>query len=431
MAKNERIAVYDAACKWIVYKGVGYPRYVPDNSTLVGSGRLQSLTVANAQPYHEVATGNDTLSSVSTGFCATGVYCFMYSIRDYLVSFCNPASGIKESWVTSMGSEFSKLCTDASGNDIAGGSNAFPADDLDAIVASDGFRLYEEVVVRKERLMNGMAFDEFQRGRMTNKIVSGGLLQFAFLGINGSIPLGDFPYSEQKDMFSDFNAFFDSQLIVNKNAFFSCFVFNWMLITEALLRNTFQSMGIGILFCCLIGTLMTWNIVVGCIAVSSVFVVVSLAVALICLMGWTLGIIEAIVLIVIVGISVDYSVHIAHAFNHAEEIDGEVDKIREHKALMAVGTMGISLVSGVATSVGAATFLIFCQVAFFRKFGQFLVITLIISFLVTLFYLIPLFLVVGPVRGRGQLCNLPKVFGRASAPAEQQVPKSKDPIDTE
>merc|ERR1719329_30232 len=167
-----------------------------------------------------------------------------------------------------------------------------------------------------------------------------------------------------------------------------------MLITEALLQNTFQSMGLGIVFCTLIGTLMTWNIIVGMVAVSSVFVVVAIAVAFICLMGWTLGIIEAIVLIVIVGISVDYSVHIAHAYNHFAEIDDVVEKIREHKSRTAVGTMGISLVSGVATSVGAATFLIFCQVAFFRKFGQFLVITLIISFLVALFYLIPLFLVI-------------------------------------
>merc|ERR1719329_995049 len=248
-----------------------------------------------------------------------------------------------------MGSEFSKLCTDASGNDIAGGPSAFPATDLDAIVASEGFRLYEEVVVRNERLTNGMAFDEFQRGTMTNKIVSGGLLQFAFVGINGSIPVGEFPYSEQKDMFNEFNAFFDSQFIVNKNAFFSSFVFNWMLITEALLRNTFQSMGVGIMFCCLIGTLMTWNIVVGCIAVSSVFVVVSIAVAFICLMGWTLGIIEAIVLIVIVGISVDYSVHIAHSYNHADEPkDMSTAEVRQHKSYVAVGSMGISLLSGMA-----------------------------------------------------------------------------------
>ena len=43
--------------------------------------------------------------------------------------------------------------------------------------------------------------------------------------------------------------------------------------------------------------------------VLSVAMIVAQATAFITLMGWTLGIIEAIVLIVIVGISLDYSVH--------------------------------------------------------------------------------------------------------------------------
>merc|ERR1712050_283188 len=103
---------------------------------------------------------------------------------------------------------------------------------------------------------------------------------------------------------------------------------------------------------------MTWNWIVGSIAVSSVIVIVTNSIGLICILGWKLGIIEAIVLIVIVGVSVDYSVHISHAYNHAFEKEGKTRaELRIDKAYHAVGSMGISLLSGMITSIGSAIFL--------------------------------------------------------------------------
>jgi len=321
----------------------------------------------------------------------------MYTVRDYIVSFCNPSLGLKASWVASGGAAFSDLCVDAKGNTIAGGPDAFPSSDLNAVLSSKGFKLYEETIVVRERLQNGMAYDEFRRGMMTNKRVSGGSLQFAFLGINSTVPTGDFPYSEQKDLFEHYENYFDKRLVVNNKAYFSSFIFNWMFITEALVSNTIQSLILALIFCWIITTTMTWNVLLGIFGVGSVLMTVCMSVAFICLMGWTLGIIEAIVLIVIVGISVDYAVHIVHAYNHAYEApDKTPAEVREAKSHTAVGSMGISLLSGMATSVGAAIFLWFCQVSFFRKFGQFLMITLILSLIVTLFFLIPLLIGLGP-----------------------------------
>jgi predicted RND superfamily exporter protein len=406
LRETPTVTVYDEDCEWVVHRGVGYPRFVPSKASLLNSNRLRTVTVAGTEAYLEV-TGNDALTDVSTGFCASGVYCFMYSVRDYVVNFCDGA-GLKNQWVASRGNLFSSLCVDVNGNTITGGTSAFPTSDLDAVMASAGFKLYEDVILKEERLKSGMSYDEFVRNRMTNKRLVDGKLQFAFIGMNGSIPTGEFPYSEQKKLYELFQDYFASKLKVNSEAFFSSFVFNWMLITEALMRNTFQSMALGLVFCVFVACLMTWNVWVALLAVSSVVMVVAIGVGFICLMGWKLGIIEAIVLIVIVGISVDYSVHIAHAYNHAfESSTWTATEAREKKTLAAVQTMGISLVSGVATSMGAAVFLWFCEVSFFRKFGQFLMTTLVISFSITFGYLIPVLLAIGPVQGRGVLPTIP------------------------
>jgi predicted RND superfamily exporter protein len=416
------VARYDSDCEWVVYNGVGYQGLVPNKASLVSSGHLKVLAASSSMPYLEAQNSVTSLPDISTGFCSTGVYCFMYSVRDYLVSFCDPTSGLKAKWIQAGGSAFSSLCIDANGNTISGGASAFPAADLDAIVSSEGFRIYEETVVRRDRLQNGMAYDEFQRSMMTNKVVSGGQLQFAFIGINGTIPMDEFPYSEQQKLYDAFVSFFESRLVVNSKAYFSAFIFNWMFITEALIRNTVQSVVLGIVFCFMVALVLTWNVLVSAFVVSAVTIIVTVAVGFICVMGWTLGIIEAIVLIVIVGISVDYSVHIAHSYNHATESADLVEaQIREEKCLQAVGSLGISLLSGLATSMGAAIFLWFCQVSFFRKFGQFLIMTLAISFSVTFCYLIPVLLCVGPVKGRGFLPTISRFWAKSAddAAAEQ------------
>ena len=43
---------------------------------------------------------------------------------------------------------------------------------------------------------------------------------------------------------------------------------------------------------------------------------------MIAIAGWALGIFEAIGLIIVVGLAVDYSVHICHSYNEARFIEG-------------------------------------------------------------------------------------------------------------
>lgn len=92
------------------------------------------------------------------------------------------------------------------------------------------------------------------------------------------------------------------------------------------------------------------------------------------MLGWTLGVIEAIMISILAGFSVDYVIHLAHAYTHAE---GSIDE----RIKAAYGDMGISVFSGMLTSVVASIPLFFCTLTFFAKFGTFLCLTIVLSWI--------------------------------------------------
>jgi hypothetical protein len=372
---------------------------------------LAQSTDTSGGPYYKVQ-GNRELSEAGIGFCSTGVYCFMYDVRAYILDFCAPASGLKAAAVNAMGAMFSDLCKDNSGVDIV---NAFPSPDLKGVLESRGFKLYQTKVARISKNANGMGFADFATSYNTGVGISPeGDLKFAWLGINASFPRGVVAYEKQVKNYELFDKYFNSKLVVNENGFMTSFVFNWMLTVEALLRNTIQSVVMAIVFCWLVLVVTTWNIVVGTLAVLAVVSVVTGAGGMIVVFGWSLGIIESIACIVIIGISVDYSVHIAHAYNIAKPLESSTTRQqqREDKAKASISTIGISLISGCITSLGSTIWLMFCQINFFSSFGTFLFVTLVISFLVAFLLLIPLFVVFGPGQDQGKLPNIPLFMGK-------------------
>merc|ERR1711959_495791 len=90
-------------------------------------------------------------------------------------------------------------------------------------------------------------------------------------------------------------------------------------------------------------------------------------------MGWELGTVESICLTILAGFSVDYVVHLAHAYVHAEKNERS-DKVRS-----ALDEIGVSVLGGMLTSASAAIALMLCQLQFFHKFGVFLILTVSIS----------------------------------------------------
>eukprot|EP00761_Pharyngomonas_kirbyi_P003629 gb/GECH01003633.1/.p1 GENE.gb/GECH01003633.1/~~gb/GECH01003633.1/.p1 ORF type:complete len:166 (+),score=10.45 gb/GECH01003633.1/:1-498(+) len=89
--------------------------------------------------------------------------------------------------------------------------------------------------------------------------------------------------------------------------------------------------------------------------------------------GWTLGIIESICVTVVVGLSVDFVVHLAHAFEASDK------KTRYKKMRQSLTELGVSVLAASITTFLASILLFPTIVTFFTSFGHFLAATMAIS----------------------------------------------------
>jgi predicted RND superfamily exporter protein len=117
--------------------------------------------------------------------------------------------------------------------------------------------------------------------------------------------------------------------------------------------------------------------------------------------GWELGQNECIFLIGTVGLSVDYTVHLLHAYNHAH-VEGQ-SMNRLEKSQSALSEMGISVLSSAITTLLAALILFFCNFYFFFQFGVFIFIVIGLSILSSLTLLMPVVMMIGPNDDQGKI----------------------------
>merc|ERR1711988_1185366 len=100
----------------------------------------------------------------------------------------------------------------------------------------------------------------------------------------------------------------------------------------------------------------------------------------------------SICLIVVIGLSVDYSVHLCHSYMESKHAS------REERTRDALTEMGISVISGAVTTFCASVFLLCADFAFFKEFGAFMCSTICFSIFFSLTLFIALVTEFGPTR---------------------------------
>eukprot|EP00435_Cladocopium_sp_Y103_P054863 s86_g18.t1 len=123
------------------------------------------------------------------------------------------------------------------------------------------------------------------------------------------------------------------------------------------------------------------------------------------LLGWSLGENECIFLIATVGLSVDYTVHLLHAYDNAPV------STRTARAHASLEEMGISVANSAITTLFAAAMLFACGFYFFFQFGGFIFMVIGLSILMSTNFLMPLMMLVGPEGDQGRLLGKRKVLG--------------------
>lgn len=146
---------------------------------------------------------------------------------------------------------------------------------------------------------------------------------------------------------------------------------NWIWMhTQGLFKESaIQGSVIGAVLAFLVILLATQQIIIAFAAFITITCILLSVLAMMRLASYELGTITSICITILAGFAVDYVVHLAHAYNHSSA-ENRAAKFQE-----AFDVIGVSVLSGMVTSVLAAMVLLTCSLQFFAKFGFFLIFT--------------------------------------------------------
>jgi len=168
-----------------------------------------------------------------------------------------------------------------------------------------------------------------------------------------------------------------------------------MLQTQLLVASsTSEAVAISFMFSFVALFVFTQNATISALAVLTVLmIVVSLLCWMVVGLGYEFGAIEALSVIIFVGYSVDYTLHIAHTYVAAHY------RSRYLRVRASLTECGGSLIASAITTGGAAMFLCACVIQVFVKMGYFVLACTGFSLFYALVFFPALLLISGP-RGR-------------------------------
>jgi len=143
--------------------------------------------------------------------------------------------------------------------------------------------------------------------------------------------------------------------------------------------------------------LFTGNIFLALMGIFMVLFVVTALLAFMVLMNWTMGAVEAVCLSIIVGMSVDYALHIGHALVHSDYFD------RVGRARDSITMVGMSVLGGATTTVGSMVVLMFCTIHTFVVMGLIMIMTIVWSVLASMGTMLCASSMIGPQGHQGDI----------------------------
>lgn len=182
-----------------------------------------------------------------------------------------------------------------------------------------------------------------------------------------------------------------------------------MELEDRVFSSTIAAFSLSILTSLVAVSLFTRNVLLAFYVCCTILLVVCvLSGCLLNFLQYDFGVAEAIGATVFVGLSVDYCLHLAHGYYHA---DGQR---RGDKLQHALIVLTPSILGGAITTIAACAFLLPCRMILFRKLGWTLMLNAAISIIYTFTFLAPLLLIAGPM---GTCCATGR-DGRAVVPEE-------------
>jgi predicted RND superfamily exporter protein len=162
-------------------------------------------------------------------------------------------------------------------------------------------------------------------------------------------------------------------------------------------KNAVQGIVLGLALALLILTVATMNWIISLLATLTIGLITCCVVGVIPMAGWKLGVLESLNLTLVVGLSVDYVVHLAQHY----VTEGERERLPRVRSTL--DHVGISVLSGACSTLGASVFMFGAKILFFFQFGIFIFSTVAFSLLFALVFFEVVLGLVGPEENVGSL----------------------------
>ena len=176
------------------------------------------------------------------------------------------------------------------------------------------------------------------------------------------------------------------------------FAWAWMASEKAFVSNAFQGVVIALPAAFMVLLLSTHNWIMSIFAIITIIGIILSAVMIMVLQGWQLGVIESVAIVIMIGFSIDYVIHFATAY-----IECPYSQKRTTRIKYSLYTMGISIIFGSITTIGAGFFLIFPALLFFKKFGILIMSVVVLSLIYAFGFFMSILAVFGPIGNRGHI----------------------------
>lgn len=233
-------------------------------------------------------------------------------------------------------------------------------------------------------------------------------IRFIALQVNTTIKLSRIGYAEGIPIMNKWEEFVNARMKNMpdgmKNGYQTTrMLWHWLIVSEMLAKNAVYGIIIGVSLALPILIIATRNIITGFLATFSMCCSTVCVIGVIPLGGWKLGVLESLNMCMVVGLTVDYVVHLAEGYTLSLHKD-RFSRVRD-----MLDEMAVSVFFGACTTLGASLFMFIAQLSFFLQFGIFMFSTIGFSLFFAMGMFVTLMGFCGP---QGDTGNLVVLFER-------------------
>jgi hypothetical protein len=330
--------------------------------------------------------------------CSPGHYCFMEEFARFW-AWSEGACNKKD--VTACGLATGTCLWDASNTvcystktefDYAGLPNA----EFLTKLGGPEFKAYKENRASVLRAQN-REYDYKLHKEMTGYELdsSSGSMRFAYIGWNATFAMQN-TANQANEWYDRWETFFTTHG-KGLGGFQTTQLYLFMVTQNEMVRGAIMGIILSLVIAFIVLVIATKNWWIAGLGIFNIIGIVVVFLGLVPLLGWSLGEYECIFMIATVGLSVDYTAHLLHAYNHVPA-EKRIDRARG-----ALAEMGISVLNSAITTLAAAFVLFFCGFHFFFQFGAFIFIIILLSIVMSITFLMPLMCIVGPEGEQGKI----------------------------